>query len=880
MTFKCNTALANTLAGATDKTDWGNKLKTALGPTRVMRWFKDNDAAATDPFATGTEILSVPLTGEMQLKAGAITGFGVTGAPTIRVISDLGVGSSVLRIEGNGNFVEYSLGLTGSGKDFMLNQNITNTSGIGFTKSARIQPVRFLPSGTGLTAPSVHPKTPVGFRVWDYANEVSPVLTGTGYCNVRDDDIVLDVPFMAHQFGDIKVMRCADGAGVVFGTGGDCFRFAMRTYSMNSEINNDASEPIHAWRINAVPHGRWNSWPWELNFNQVTDTMAPNAFKIEVFAADGTTLDWFEMDSTRVDGVKGTGKPINHANQLMNHNLAPVQPYWTCTMALIGESHSPKENAFFRHICPGVEAEAIHPRNLAIFANANEQWPIITQNQYSLDGLGNHKVSPKWARMYNGGLDTSIVDTYMAYTQITRENFRTQWMGWGFEPGATAQHTWYNGPGGPRADRCFWTDMLVRYATAPDGVRMHGAVPYKEMMKAQMYGYANLGCHLLTNLERGLGPDKKRTLNGEFSLNDQYYNSPQRPLINNRYSQLSAKSGTSYANASQYKDKNGRPFTHEYSKDQHHGLMSGADHAYTLRSVHGIIEAMHSFHFMKMIYPEYGKTFTPDIFLVRQSGWYFGNHVKCWVAGSQHSTLFSSAEIEDSLAQFLEKMYDVMYPIYNSDTINGHALRNLGTCMVATTTDGVTTINPVTDSKAFYYGQMFVMMKQTGLWDIMKNRSAKCKWSLETMLLCLARQAVGSFIDSNGRADNNSAYSPPYSSSSTNFVHPTDWGMLIPPSGLYNYIRKPDGTIGGKVSGYETNSPDTYLTKHLKAQYLLILPRFFPEYTIPRLAEATNIMLAFHAEVSDSANTRYWTYRYSYFGFINAPDYVGPPVLN
>jgi hypothetical protein len=853
---------------ATTKLQWANNVIAALGNSRRVRCLLD-----------GVEFLNVGLTGPITTLGGNITSIGKVKGITTKNVVDLSTGTGVLRIEGNGKVVEGTLGLPGSGCDFILSGNLTANSGVGFVSGIRIKAPKWLPSGTGFLTPSQHPKTPAGVRIWDYADEANPVLTGTCYASVRDDDIVLDVPWMAAQFGDIKLMHTPVGGGVVLGTGGDAYLFGMAVASMNSEVNNDASEPMHAVRVRAMPHGRWASWPFRKDLNRLVDTMAPLAFKGELFAVDGTTLEWFELTSTRVNGVPGTGKPINHAGQKAEHWNQGCQPFWTCAMELTWESHKPKENEFFRHVCPGVTLESRNPKNLSAFGSFSDRWPLLTRNQANWSGLGHVKYAPKWARKHAGGLDTNIVDPNMAFAQVIRENYRTQFIGWGFEPGSTCLRTWYNGDGGPRQDRALWSHITTMHASEPNGVRIHGAVPWEEMHRDFLRGAANEGVHFFTDVEQGIGINKQKSFNSDYFVTDAYYGDPNKPdAANNSFRQLIATNGKSYDNGYGFKDKYGRPFTNEWSKDVHHSMMSGADSAYMLRSAHGILEAPHSFHFLKMVTYDINEGFQRSVFLTRQSAWYIATHAKCWVASSSHPKLISASEYENSMKKWLEQMYDVMQPLSLEDSIRGHALRNLGMVFEPERVGDLIYLRPNSDHKTYYHGALFMFMKQTGFLAAMKAKSAKCAWILDFMMECLAKQAVGIFVDCNGRWDNNAAYVPDYSSPADAFVHPQHWGQICPPNNLLDWIRKPTGEIGGRVSGYETFTPDNYNTKHMRAQFLYILRDYFPEMNVPRLDQAIAVMQGYYDEIAAST-THAWSYRIASFGFFNPPAYVGPPVL-
>lgn len=121
MALTVNTELSALLAAAATKTEWTAILITALGATRRVVCKRN-----------GTTFRDCALTGTMQASAGSITFAGYTSDTTTYLAADLSTGSSTLRIEGGGHWVEGTLGLAASGCDFILAANPTTSNGFAF----------------------------------------------------------------------------------------------------------------------------------------------------------------------------------------------------------------------------------------------------------------------------------------------------------------------------------------------------------------------------------------------------------------------------------------------------------------------------------------------------------------------------------------------------------------------------------------------------------------------------------------------------------------------------------------------------------------------------------------------------------------------------
>lgn len=895
--MQLNQVLQDALNGAGSKAVWCGAFTTAFGSGRRMIGLQD-----------GVEFFNVALTGAIKTVGGNITNLGTTSAATVQNAVNLMAGVNILRIVGNGSVLDMTLGLTPAlqisanmangmslsqaqaavvNYDVTLSANPTANSGIALASSFAIRAPADLPSGTGPVAPLDSEITVAGFRLCDYSNGTR-VVAGTAYFAQSEPNLVMDIPWMASEMGDVKMKRVPDGGGVVLGTGGDAFYFSGSLRVANKVVNAQANTALHQVQIRAKPHGRWASHPFVKDFDINNDTYIPPPHKIEILGTSGQVLDVIELYSTRdANNTPGSGWPVNDPRQAQTDTgTSIVRPWWNHTMVHQWWSHRPKIHSKAFHLNPGVEEDALHPKNVRNHFSDPLQWPLLTGGGLA-DGLGAYKICPKWSRAHDNTFDTTILDTF--YVNIGTPGqpgglgTRGQLIGFGFEPGSNGKHTWYMGPGGSRHDRAAWPHIVCAWAARPDGVRIHGAVPHTELLHHWLMGYANHSCHYFTDADKGLGIPKSKVLNGEICYQDTYYRGGSesfRPdLPNNGVRLLSAVNHGGQG----FLDKYGRRFTNEWSKDYMHSQSSAALGAYTYVSPEHVMLARHSFTSHVLAAFDLTQSFSRSMYLAREHAWHNWQFSQMWVIGNNHPDNFTTLEIEAMWGRHLEMVYDTMYPLYTSGTdAYSNCLRNLGVGMQEpkVSTDGLTaTLEPLTDSKAFYFGQVFLFMKQSGSWARMRARSAKCAWILDAMLNSLGKFAVGVFVDANGRADKASdgSLDPVYpvvkfSYNLANPVYPQHWGEMFPVNGQMDWLRLADGVLRQDPS-------DRTNTMHFRAQYLRILKDFFPEYTIARLDQAIGIMNNFYAEMTYARdnNDTYFNYRFAMMGLFKAPAVIGAP---
>lgn len=862
------------------KIEWSTALKNALGNDRLLRGFWTSDQTK-DPFTDGIEFLKTGSTGEIPLQSGNLSGFGELSNTTIRKAADLSKGAAILILEGNGHFVRFSLGLAGSGKEFELARSPTGSPDEGFSirPGAGLSAPVFLDSGTGPLSPAFASGMVAKFRLCDYTGGVRTVI-GTAAFSVREPNMVMDHPWMACEMGDVRIYRTA--AAIEWGTGGDSFMVGGDIMIASALVNGEANLPLQQIEIRMKPNTnvRWFNWPYKGTFSRATDTITPPPHKIELLNDQDVIIDVIEMYSTRdANNTPGSGKPVNFEGQTAEDpNSAAPQPKWTCRMSHYWESHMPKAHSLALHFNPGVTAESADEFNVKDYDADPDQWPLITDN-YLQNGLHSYKVCPKWSRKLGVGPDTNILDPN--FVGLSREGYMTQILGYGFEPGSPCKHTWYMSPGGSRHDRAAWPHGLVRWATDPNGVRPHGNVPWKEMMRHWMKGYFNRAEHYYTDVNLGVGIPKSRVLNGEICYNGTYYsggNENFRPDIPNSAIDIFSYTNQQHGRSFQ-RDKNGNLFSSEFSRDVLHSQPNAAIGAYQFVSPRHVREALNSFTAHMLCAFDLSQNFNANDFLIRSHAWHNWQFLQMWMVGHKGPNGISVVEVEIAWARHLEQVYDKVVVDYNQGTsVTARSLKNFGMGFhlesASSLPDGTPQFylaqNNDLNSKSYYFALVFLLMKQSGAWDRMCAYSPKCKGALELIRECLTRFAVDPFMDCDGRVDVEGV-DVYYQWDGDLAKFPTSWAQLCPPKGQTTWVRNSSGGFNEYIDGIGT--------KHFRAQWLFVMRDFYPEYQFPRLAEAIAKVKGYYNEVeaAKKAGINYWHYRFAMMGEFKAPDYVGGP---
>jgi hypothetical protein len=850
----------------------------------------------------GTIFYDAELTGDFQTSGGNIVGIGNVGSIAIQTAADLSTGTCTVEITSGSNYMRGTFGLSkekqiaraiASGKtleqataavvsyDFTISDNPTTLTGLAIMNTLNIQAPIFLPSGTGPAAPELDADAPAFYQMFSYPTtnaESARVPMGVKAINVRDPDMVFDRPYIAKQLGDIRVMRSAAGDGTIFGTGGDCFKFAPTLLVMHKGLNEEADKPVYRLRFLAKPHGRWASFPYRPDFDIAYDTLSPQAFKIEIYRADMSLIDVMEMYSTRVNNVPGSGKPINGHDQYALDSATTadpnytVQPWWTCQMSLSWESNKIKPSQYLNALHPGVEDQALDLTNVTSYDAWPDDWPVLTGN-FHANGLMAMRVAPKWSRKPNSGFDTNIVDT--KFSDAARDEYRTQAIGYGYEPGSLCQHVWFMSPGGSRHERGMWSHYTVSWLSNQNAIRTHGAVPLKELQWHWNKGYHNEGCHYVTNPELGQTLKKENVLYGLDCYNDAYYNGGNEDYRPADHA-IRLLTQANQIHNRPYRDKNGRQFTCEYQRDVQHNISDAAQMTYFSNDPMGALEARDSFNSNMLCSWDQTRGFNANDYLTRQHAWQFKHLVEAWTVGNNNPNNFSSAEVEFMTVRHLNWVYDAVMPFMNNGTIEGTGMRDLGAqCNSYYAEGGATGSISAYDSKEFYFANIMMFAKQSGFYDRIRAIDAKSKLALDMMMNSLCQASVDFFVDGNGRYDKGEVFIP-----FTTASPPAKWNWgMIPPNGSKDWLRNAAGQIANNEG--DGSYIEGFNTQHYRAQFLWVMKYYYPEIAYPRLDQAITKVRAWYdtIEAQKNAGGPNWHWRFAMMGIPKPPAKVGPPTV-
>lgn len=172
MTTRMNPELAAIINAESTRYNQVRALNTALGTTKRVK-IKRHATASTpqaDIWATGTLVRDAALGGAFTFTDAKIVTLGVTSDMVTYLAADLGTGASVLRIEGNSHWLEFTIGLAGT--DITLPSNLTTSNSFAFT-SVQLFGSSNLPDGTpdsvpptvGLTSSNTNVTTTAAFTL-------------------------------------------------------------------------------------------------------------------------------------------------------------------------------------------------------------------------------------------------------------------------------------------------------------------------------------------------------------------------------------------------------------------------------------------------------------------------------------------------------------------------------------------------------------------------------------------------------------------------------------------------------------------------------------------------------------------------------------------
>jgi hypothetical protein len=856
--FTYNSALDAQLDAATTKKQWCDIIIAALGATRTITCKRDAAANAADVFATGTTFFSAQVTGAMNVVAGNLVTLGSTSAATTKLAADLATGKSVLRIEGNGNWIQGDFGLLSSSADFRVKRSPTSKSGLAF-RDISISAPRHLPSGTGAPPPVLDTsnpaaKVPVKLELYSWINPASPTLAGSINLNVAGDNIVFEDTEVATELGDVRVTQ---GDSTILYDGFECGVIMM---SIRAELNSEANVPLNQVLVSFKPHGTWPTYPFADTLRPSRDRTVPRAYKAVLKAADNSVIHIFQMRD---------GLPINDPSLSQRHapGFGALRPWTNCANILVWQSHLPKPSTNLAKYFGGVQPESYRPSIAKEGTATNALIPQYDNSQ--VNAVLHYYAMPEWpipfdSNIGSGGTpalnDLNTFDDPFLYDVKNYhggEGNAANTAGWRYEPGSISGHDWYTGPGGPRSDRAPTPTPLIMFASDPESRRVKGNVLYRTLCDEWGKAYFNASCHYMQNVKTFEALPKSLVIPGKISQGySGYYGSRDDYVAGGATRHLDTRAKT-YGGPYPPLSRDGKWFFNLWQLDDMHSYACPGQWVLAFNSPMHLIAAYHRFVAHTCV--QLGRispTHDPrGSFLARESAWRWLHYTTMWKIATKHKFGIDRATLEEVMVIELEKMYDMVVKpckIDNNQSLYFQGLRRFG--MPAEervyNDNGVIrkAIVPHTDTKAYYFTHVLVMMRQFGLFKVLRAKSSKCADTLAFIIESLDKFTIDMFHITEGRANNFMKYSVQVGQNDPAPTMATSWAdwntNIYPKVGQEDFVRKSDGTVSTNISDAQN------ATMSLRGQWVFARRDYFPEYAHPNLASVCTQVQGYYDAVT------------------------------
>lgn len=867
--IKYSTALATALNNAVSKKAWCAKLIELLGNTLTFECKRDSNAIAPDPWATGTTFYKGSLYGALKTKGDSVVNFGYTRNVTTKLAADLSTGKSVLRILGNGHWIEFTLGLITSPCDIRFKASPTSKTGLSISNIS-IAAKRSLPFGIGPAAPADTVNTTVTVVIEDMQNPAYPKVVGNLHLDLPRDNFIFEDNEMATQFGDIRITQTSKT--VVFGQ----FEFGVTRFDMNKVLNSEADVPVEQGLIYCKPFGVWPTYPLMDTWRMARDLTYPKAFRARLLRKDGTTWKTLQMRD---------GLPINSPELSQTwSNEKPLRPHWNCGMMLPWQSHLPKHSDLLAKYFNGMEPDSIRPSQAKEGDSANAAVPLYSGSA-QINGQLQLNAVPQWPTrrdaVWGGSPDVNAQDTfddeylYDVKSWHSDEGRSHLLSGWDYEVGSISCHDHLAYKGGVRSDRSIVNHAMAMFASDPTSRRIKGNVLWRDMVNGYGLAIFNTAHHWVTDVSTCDTLPKELVCTGKVGTYGARYSGRVTDL----------PGGVTRAmNAHGLGD--GMPWPEPYERGGHPNLWGGfqLDHLHNslapglwtilLNSIMHVVSQ--KMRFVGGVMSQTGSGLPPnvsakDYWLTRQHSFRWLQYTVQWKLGTKHSLGgFTQEDILSMFQKDLESVYDdIVIPTNDPTTQDPYciALRNFGIHAVGWEGQrakvdvngnwmydgqGNVILEPAVgwimnhDSKVFYLSHMMVLMRQFGLWKVLRDRNAKCRAGLDFLLECLDKYAIDAFYHSQGRIALHAGslgktalklpapQVTPYPDMATGWE---DWALTVEPKqGLEDMVTNKEGQITSNPGGNQG------ATSHLRQQYILMRSIYFPEYPHPLLA-ATEVMV-------------------------------------
>lgn len=911
--IKYSPALTTALNAATNKRAWCAKLIEMLGSSLTFTCKRDPGSKAADPWSTGTTFYKASLVGAASVRGDSVVNFGLSKNVTTKLAADLGTGKSVLRIEGNGNWIEFSLGLITSSCDIRAKRSPTAKTGLSLNNiSVAAKPS--LPFGVGPSAPADTVNTTVTAVIEDMRIPAFPKVVGNLNLDLPRENLIFEDLEMATQFGDIRITQTKNT--VIFGQ----FEFGVTRFDMNKILNAEADVPLEQGLIYCKPYGVWPTYPLMDTWIAERDLTYPQAFRVRLVRGDGTTWKTLQMRD---------GLPINSPELGQSwEREKPLRPHWSCGMMLPWQSHLPKHSDLMAKYFNGMEASSIRPSQAKEGDSANASIPLAARSA-QVNGQLQYFAAPQWPQRFDpvwgGSADVNAGDTfddpwlYDVRTWHSDEGRRANITGWDYEPGSLSGHDHLAYKGGVRHDRAIVNTPLVMFASDYNSRRLKGNVPWRNVLNAYALAMFNTPHHWVTDIKTCHTLPKELVMSGKVGTYGNRYGGRLQDVTGGMSRVVWAHGVADGGPWPDPPERGGHQIWGGFQQDHLHNSLAPGLMVIMLNSImHLVCQTM---RFTGGVMCQTGAGLPPSVsareyFLEREGAFRWLQYTVQWKLGTKHSIAqYQKEDMEVMFQNDLESVYDnILVPtkLQNSQDEYFIGLRNFGIGAAFASSswpvfeaDGKTikldaggnkVYEPVYswtathDSKVFYYAQLMVLMRQFGLWKVLKQRSAKCAAALDFLVECLDKYSIEAFYHSKGRSFLYDLNLSPWTRSSTlapgQGIQPMatgwlDWSTRVyPAEGLESMFTAVDGSSVASPMGNQA------ATVHLMSQYILMRPIYFPEYAHPLLADATVMLKAQYKKFDDfiatfAANPRTqagydWKYRWPTHGILKAPSILEP----
>lgn len=769
-----------------------NAIKNALGNSRVLRCWKDANSAATDPAGTGTEFLRCNIVGDIVIKAAKIIDYGALSNFTIRQPADVTVGACVLRIEGNGHWVEYTLGGPASNTQVRLSGNITGSVTEGIALNLQLLPPPLMASGTGFPPPAVNVDTPAYVVIENWTNPNAVTEAGRIYFNDRWRNWVFEDTEYAANIGDVRVTGSTQ-----FVTYGQ-HEFGAVLFSTDPQVGTVNGKVLHQVVCNFKPtEANWPNYPRQTgaarggyrraertlpNGNTQTyglsDTFMP-PFKVRICRADGSTLGLVDMPKDNL--------PVNSPElSEVATKFKAIRPHTNCAQVVMWESHNPKLSTYAKKWYAGSHPHMLRHSLMKERSSTNAAYPMWAPGQGDSFCQWNGVV--KWAQPIDAATIQALprLDPYcwdlggtvynpwgtpgpMAtlFYNVPESDYGSMTygsayvMGWGHEWGNQNCHDLYSGPGGVRFDRGIVPTQILIHLTDPNWVILQDNSTITERIKHWNMGYCNHSCyHWDGPVNQFQSVPVQEVLDGKWMYGEIYYNYLRSISgdLDRTIPMLVPSSyniGSDYPHHGSFTDANYRMPWNGYSNDWFHNYGCPGHAALAYNSpAHALMQKL---RYLGSIMAQGAKTKPEDFwksFAIRDNAWLLLHEGVMWKLASDHQCGIPRAMIEDRIEKMLASVYNnitVPVEISNAQTIWARGIRNFGMHLAWNPDAGRWQTNST--ALHYYMGHAMQLWRQFGLFKAMSDRSEVCRRALLTIIKMLDKGAIDYFLDTNGAYD-------------------------------------------------------------------------------------------------------------------------------